>query len=71
MPRYHHQYWPDRVEVEPDSFSGEWRAAMEARGHVVEVTRRKWGNMQAVFQSRATGEAVAASDRRGEDVGWY
>ncbi|HYH40604.1 MAG TPA: gamma-glutamyltransferase, partial [Burkholderiales bacterium] len=26
-PRYHHQYWPDVVEIEPEGFSPEWRAA--------------------------------------------
>src|SRR5205085_9180990 len=28
MPRYHHQYWPDTLEVEPQGFSDGWRAAM-------------------------------------------
>ncbi len=32
-PRYHHQWWPDRVEVEPEGFPAEWRAALEAKGH--------------------------------------
>ncbi len=71
MPRYHHQYWPDRIEIEPGGFSPEWRAAMEARGHVIRLVDRKWGNMQVVFKSRLTGEAQAASDPRGSDVGWY
>jgi len=71
MPRYHHQYWPDRIEIEPGSFLPEWRASLEARGHVIKVAGRKWGNMQAVFQSRASGGVVAASDPRGQDVGWY
>jgi len=71
MPRYHHQYRPDRIEIEPDSFTPEWRAALEARGHRIEVVGRKWGNMQAVFQARGTGAAKAASDPRGGDVGWY
>ncbi len=71
MPRYHHQYWPDRIEIEPDAFPADWRAALAAKGHVVESAGRRWGNMQAVFKSRATGAAVAASDPRGTGVAWY
>jgi gamma-glutamyltranspeptidase/glutathione hydrolase len=71
MPRYHHQFWPDRVEIEPGGFTPEWRAAIEAKGHVIRVVNRKWGNMQVVFKSKQTGEAQAASDPRGSGVGWY
>ena len=65
--RYHHQWWPDRVEIEPDGFPAEWRAALEAKGHRVETSRRRWGNMQVVFKSKLTGVAQAASDPRGAD----
>lgn len=71
MPRYHHQYWPDRVEIEPEGFTQEWQAALAAKGHEIHVVSRKWGNMQAVFRSKQTGEAQAASDPRGADVAWY
>ncbi|HKA41207.1 MAG TPA: gamma-glutamyltransferase [Burkholderiales bacterium] len=70
-PRYHHQWWPDRVEVEPEGFPAEWRAALEAKGHQLQSTARKWGNLQLVFKSKQTGMARAASDPRGLDVGWY
>ena len=70
-PRYHHQYWPDRIEIEPESFSGQWRAALEAKGHKLQVANRKWGNMQVVFKSKSTGAAQAANDPRGMDIGWY
>lgn len=70
-PRYHHQWWPDRVEVEPDGFPAEWRAALEARGHVLQGGKRRWGNMQLVFKSRQSGATQAASDPRGSEVGWY
>jgi gamma-glutamyltranspeptidase/glutathione hydrolase len=71
MPRYHHQFWPDHIEVEPEAFSAEWRAALQDKGHVIRQVNRPWGNMQAVFKSKATGEAQAASDPRGSDVAWY
>jgi gamma-glutamyltranspeptidase/glutathione hydrolase len=69
-PRYHHQWWPDRVEVEPEGLPAGWRAALEGRGHSLEVGRRRWGNMQAVFKSKETGLAQAASDPRGSETGW-
>jgi gamma-glutamyltranspeptidase/glutathione hydrolase len=65
-PRYHHQWRPDRIEVEPEGFDARWRAALEARGHRVEISRRQWGNLQAVFKSKRDGRAQAASDPRGE-----
>lgn len=68
-PRYHHQWWPDRVEVEPQGFPAQWRAALEAKGHRVETGRRRWGNMQAVFKANQGGVAQAASDPRGAGVG--
>ncbi len=70
-PRYHHQWWPDQVEIERDSFGPAWRASLEARGHRLRAVDRKWGNMQAVFKSKADGAAQAANDPRGADVGWY
>ena len=70
-PRYHHQYLPDRVEIEPGGFGAEWQAAMAAYGHTLQTAKRKWGNLQAVFQSRDRASAQAASDPRGGDVAWY
>ncbi|MEO7727683.1 MAG: gamma-glutamyltransferase [Burkholderiales bacterium] len=70
-PRYHHQCWPDQVEIEPDSFSPEWRAALTAKGHQLKPASRKWGNMQVVFKASADGVAQAASDPRGFDMGGY
>jgi gamma-glutamyltranspeptidase/glutathione hydrolase len=70
-PRYHHQFWPDVVEIEPDSFSKQWQAAMEHYGYHLKIIGRKWGNMQAAFKSRVDGTAIAASDPRGEGIAWY
>jgi gamma-glutamyltranspeptidase / glutathione hydrolase len=66
-PRYHHQWWPDRVEIEPDSFAPDWRASLEAKGHQLRTVGRKWGNMQAVFKSKTDGVVQAANDPRGAD----
>ena len=71
MPRYHHQFWPDRIEIEPEGFDSAWRAALQAKGHTLQQVNRKWGNMQAVFKAADTGIALAANDPRGTDVAWY
>jgi gamma-glutamyltranspeptidase/glutathione hydrolase len=72
-PRYHHQYLPDRVEIEPEGFSQEWIAKLQARGHVVTKSGRRWGNMQAVYIDKRSGRAQAANDPRGQggSLGWY
>jgi gamma-glutamyltranspeptidase/glutathione hydrolase len=70
-PRYHHQYLPDRIEIEPGAFDADWIAALEARGHSVRAASRAWGNMQAVFIDRRTGTARAYNDPRGVGVAWY
>lgn len=71
MPRYHHQYWPDHIEIEPEGFSTAWRGVLEAKGHQLRVASRQWGNLQAVFQPRDGGAAQAVNDPRGDDVAWY
>jgi gamma-glutamyltranspeptidase/glutathione hydrolase len=70
-PRYHHQFWPDRVEIEPRGWTSEWGEALSSMGHKLFVVKRRWGNMQLVFKARDTGVAQAASDPRGEGVAWY
>ena len=37
-PRLHHQWLPDRLQVEPDTLAPETLAVLEARGHRIEVT---------------------------------
>lgn len=65
-PRYHHQYLPDRIEIEPDAFPQPWIDGLKAKGHAVEVGRRKWGNMQAVYFDKKTGRISIANDPRGQ-----
>ncbi len=71
MPRYHHQFWPDRLELEPNGYSSEWVKKLEDKGHRVQFGVRPWGNLQAVFQSSKNANAQAASDPRGSGLAWY
>ncbi len=67
-PRFHHQYLPDRVSYEaaPYALPDRWVEGMKAIGHDVEQLRRAWGNMQAVYIDKQTGEATAHNDPRGK-----
>jgi len=65
-PRYHHQFLPDGVEYEPGAFTPAWIEALRGMGHTLREGRRRWGNMQAVYVDRASGEASSYSDPRGK-----
>ncbi len=62
-PRLHHQWLPDRIDAEPDALSPETCAALEARGHAVEIVEAL-AQVQAVRWS-ADGTVEAAADPRG------
>jgi gamma-glutamyltranspeptidase/glutathione hydrolase len=64
-PRYHHQYLPDEVLLEPDALDAELRDDLRARGHALRIAERPYGNMQLVHWDRAAGRVEAASDPRG------
>jgi len=66
LPRYHHQYIPDKVFAEKDAFTAEEIAGLEAMGHTVEVRDRPWGNMHGVMWNKETGEVSAGSDSRSD-----
>jgi gamma-glutamyltranspeptidase/glutathione hydrolase len=64
LPRFHHQYVPDKISAESNTFSAEDIAALEAMGHEVEVRERPWGNMHGVMWNMEKGEVTAGSDPR-------
>ncbi len=64
-PRFHHQYLPDQIEIEPDSFREEWISGLKLKGHQVTIAAQKWGNMQLIFFNKETQRSIAASDPRG------
>jgi len=66
LPRFHHQYVPDRISAEPDALSAEEVETLEAKGHEVQVSTRQWGNMQGVMWNIETGEVSAGSDPRSD-----
>ena len=62
--RFHHQYLPDVIQHEPDTFSPAVKAALIEKGHVLKDVGRQYGNMQAILLNKKTGEVSAASDKR-------
>lgn len=64
-PRFHHQYLPDRIQIEDNAFDTEQQAALEALGHKVESAGRDYGDMQAVHWNKGDNRLGAASDPRG------
>ena len=61
-PRFHHQWLPDRILMEP-GFSAELEHALQARGH---ATKRQGhiGLVNAIGIDPATGERLGAADPR-------
>ena len=64
IPRFHHQYLPDQISLEPGSFTIEEIADLEALGHAVEQRERTWGNMHAVMWDLKSNTLEAAHDPR-------
>jgi len=63
--RYHHQFLPDEVLLEPGALSAGVRRSLRERAHVLATVERSYGNMQLVYWDRADGRVEAASDPRG------
>ncbi len=66
LPRYHHQYMPDKIQYELGAFHDLVIKDLKNRGHQLKEISRKYGNMQAILLDRKTGKIKAASDPRGE-----
>ena len=68
-PRYHHQYLPDVVDYEKGALSADEIARLQAMGHSLKESSRRWGNMEVITWDYTTGKVEAASDPRGEGEG--
>jgi gamma-glutamyltranspeptidase/glutathione hydrolase len=68
-PHYHHQYLPDVVDYEQGAFTDGEIKELQAMGHELKLSGRRWGNMQVITWDFASGKVEAASDPRGEGEG--
>jgi gamma-glutamyltranspeptidase / glutathione hydrolase len=64
--RIHHQWQPDKVNVDPWGFDAATLAELRRRGHQIEP-RSYWGNANAI-QQLPDGKLEGAADPRGEGV---
>jgi gamma-glutamyltranspeptidase/glutathione hydrolase len=64
-PRFHHQYLPNKIFHEPDTFSVEEINALRTLGHKLEE-QQPYGNMQAVWWDKQNNRVEAANDPRVE-----
>jgi len=62
-PRFHHQYLPDVLSLEPD-FSPETLAGLRAQGYQVEVRNGHWSNGECIAIDPKTGELEGGQDHR-------
>ena len=68
MPRYHHQYLPDVIQYEPNTFSEKTLNVLKALGHNLKPLENTFGNMQVVIWDKKENKVTAASDKRGEGL---
>ncbi len=62
--RFHHQYYPDWLQFEPDTFSPSLQKKLQKMGYHLAPLRQYYGDMQAVTWDRKTNFLSAASDPR-------
>ncbi len=62
-PRYHHQWDPNRLRVEPE-IPDEVIATLEARGHAVERSSRHWSAAEVIVFDAETGLYFGGADPR-------
>ena len=65
-PRYHHQFFPDQLLFEPAAFNTLARRQLRAKGHVLKMYHRRYGNMQAILWHKASPILSVGVDPRGE-----
>jgi gamma-glutamyltranspeptidase/glutathione hydrolase len=62
--RFHHQYLPDVIEFEPDTFPSSVQEGLKAMGYQLKQLDNYFGNMQVVTWDKVTNKLTAASDPR-------
>ncbi|MGB8847789.1 MAG: gamma-glutamyltransferase [Terracidiphilus sp.] len=62
-PRFHHQYLPDILYLEP-GFSADTVAALRAMGYTITLSRGHWADGECIAVDPATGELLGGRDHR-------
>jgi gamma-glutamyltranspeptidase/glutathione hydrolase len=62
-PRFHHQWMPDKLYVEPET-TRDVVSALESMGHAVERSPRHWSAAEAIVIDEKTGFHLGGADPR-------
>ncbi|CEK11917.1 gamma-glutamyltransferase [Legionella hackeliae] len=62
--RFHHQYLPDWLQFEPETFSPQLQLELKNMGYHLMALKEYYGDMQAITWDKATNIVTAASDPR-------
>jgi gamma-glutamyltranspeptidase / glutathione hydrolase len=62
--RFHHQYLPDLVQFEPDTWTSQVQHSLKERGYHLMPLKQYYGNMQAITWDKNLHIVTAASDPR-------
>jgi gamma-glutamyltranspeptidase/glutathione hydrolase len=62
--RFHHQYLPDVIQHEPNTFTEQEKTTLKSYGYQLKNIGRTYGNMQAILWDKKNGNVTAASDPR-------
>ena len=62
-PRFHHQYLPDILYLEP-GFSADTVAALRAMGYAVTLSRGHWSDGECIAIDPSTGDLLGGQDNR-------
>jgi gamma-glutamyltranspeptidase/glutathione hydrolase len=68
VPRFHHQYLPDMIQHEPETFDEHLHKSLSAKGHKLKLLSSDYGNMQAIYWDFLSDKVSAASDPRGDGM---
>jgi gamma-glutamyltranspeptidase/glutathione hydrolase len=64
-PRHHHQWLPDRLQLEADLFNrAELRESLRAMGHALDTTPRRQGDAHSIFYDPDTDSWLGVADPR-------
>jgi len=66
LPRFHHQYIPDRIQYEKGGMTDDEIAGLTKLGHQLNEAGRRYGNMQGIQLNKHTQKLSAVADPRGE-----
>ncbi|MDH5359280.1 MAG: gamma-glutamyltransferase [Gammaproteobacteria bacterium] len=66
LPRFHHQYLPDVIQHEANTFTAGEKEQLLIMGHQLKELSYPYGNMQAVMWDKKADRVSAASDPRVE-----